>query len=72
MLNQLVAPAIVQGALFTIIAVGINILFPVTRIVNFAYGDLVAWAPLSVLIGVDKLHLPLGVSLVASTRSFCS
>lgn len=66
MLNELIVPAIVQGALFTLIAVGINIMFPVTGIVNFAYGDLMAWGPLGVLIGVDKFHWPLGVAIVGS------
>jgi branched-subunit amino acid ABC-type transport system permease component len=66
MLNQLIVPAIVQGALFTLIAVGINIMFPVTGVVNFAYGDLIAWAPLAVLIGVEKFHYPLWLALIGS------
>lgn len=66
MLNELVVPGVVQGALFTLIAVGINILFPVTGIVNFAYGDLITWGPLGVLIGVDKWHLALGVAILGS------
>lgn len=66
MLNELIVPAIVQGALFTLIALGINIMFPVTGVVNFAYGDLITWAPLGVLVGVDKLHLPLWVAFVGS------
>jgi branched-chain amino acid transport system permease protein len=65
-LNELIVPGVVQGALFTLIAVGINILFPVTGIVNFAYGDFIAWAPLAVLIGEDKLHVGLAVAIIGS------
>ena len=66
MLNELIVPAVVEGALFTLIAVGINILFPVTGIVNFAYGDFITWAPLGVLIGVDKFHVGLGFAILGS------
>lgn len=66
MLNILIVPAVVQGGLYTLVAIGVNIMFPVTGVVNFAYGDLMAWSPLAVLIGVNKLHVGLGVAILGS------
>ncbi|HVW40776.1 MAG TPA: branched-chain amino acid ABC transporter permease [Amycolatopsis sp.] len=66
MLNSIVIPAIVTGALYTLVALGLNVLVKVTGVVNFAHGDLLAWAPLAVLVATTKLHLPLAAALIVA------
>lgn len=61
-MNSIVVPAVVTGCQFALVALGINVLVRVTGIVNFAFGNLLGLAPLAVLVAIQKLNLPLGVS----------
>jgi len=62
--NNVVIPSLVTGCQFALVALGINFLARVTGIVNFAFANLIAFAPLVVLVGVQKWSLPLSVSLI--------
>jgi branched-subunit amino acid ABC-type transport system permease component len=64
--NTIVLPSLVTGCQFALVALGVNVLARVTGIVNFAFGNVIAFAPLVVLIGIQKWGLSLSVSLVLS------
>jgi branched-subunit amino acid ABC-type transport system permease component len=64
--NTIVVPALVTGCSYALVALGINVLARVTGIVNFAFANLIAFAPLVVLVGIQKWGLSLSLSLVLS------
>src|SRR3974377_1880727 len=57
---QFVIDALLQGALYSLLAVGMSLCFGVTRIINFAYGEFVMLGAygaywLSAIWGIDPL-----------------
>lgn len=60
MLLQLVANGLVTGSVIALAAVGVSIVYGILRLVNFAYGDLMAFGALAAY----GFNGPLGVPLV--------
>jgi branched-chain amino acid transport system permease protein len=61
-INTLLIPALVAGALYALVATGFNVLARTTGVLNFAQGNLIAAAPLAVLVCTEKLNLPVLVA----------
>src|SRR5579864_6098772 len=56
MFLQLVANGLVTGSVYAIAAVGVSLVYGILRLVNFAYGDMMAFGAL-IAYGVDgPLH----------------
>lgn len=63
MFLQLFANGLVTGSVIAIAAVGVSIVYGILRLVNFAYGDLMAFGALSAY----AFNGPLGLGLVPAT-----
>jgi branched-subunit amino acid ABC-type transport system permease component len=63
MFLQLVANGLVTGSVIAIAAVGVSIVYGILRLVNFAYGDFMAFGALAAY----AFNGPLGLPLVAAT-----
>src|SRR5437868_14201086 len=63
MFLQLVANGLVTGSVYAIAAVGVSLVYGILRLVNFAYGDMMAFGAL-IAYGVDG---PLHQSMVVAT-----
>jgi neutral amino acid transport system permease protein len=63
MFAQLFANGLVTGSVIAIAAVGVSIVYGILRLVNFAYGDFMAFGALAAY----AFNGPLGLGLVAST-----
>lgn len=63
MFLQLVANGLVTGSIYAIAAVGVSLIYGLLRLVNFAYGDMMAFGAL-IAYGVDG---PLHQSMVVAT-----
>src|SRR5579862_8402349 len=60
---QLVANGLVTGSIYAIAAVGVSLVYGILRLVNFAYGDFMAFGALAAY----AFNGPLGVPLVPAT-----
>ena len=63
MFAQLVANGLVTGSVIAIAAVGVSIVYGILRLVNFAYGDFMAFGALAAY----AFNGPLGLGMVPST-----
>jgi len=63
MFLQLLANGLVTGSVIAIAAVGVSIVYGILRLVNFAYGDFMAFGALAAY----AFNGPLGIELVAAT-----
>ena len=63
MFLQLLANGLVTGSVIAIAAVGVSVVYGILRLVNFAYGDFMAFGALAAY----AFNGPLGVPLVAAT-----
>src|SRR5918912_950698 len=63
MFLQLVANGLVTGSVIAIAAVGVSIVYGILRLVNFAYGDFLAFGALAAY----AFNKPLGIALVPAT-----
>lgn len=63
-LNLLLLPALVYGCIYALVATGFNLLEKSTKILNFAHGSLILWAPLGGLVLANLWGLPGVVGLV--------
>jgi len=62
---QLVANGLVEGSIYAIAAVGVSLVYGLLRLVNFAYGDMMAFGAL-IAYGVDgPLHQSMVVAALA-------
>lgn len=65
MFLQLVANGLVEGSIYAIAAVGVSLVYGLLRLVNFAYGDMMAFGAL-IAYGVDgPLHQSMVVAALA-------
>jgi branched-chain amino acid transport system permease protein len=64
-INTVLIPALVAGALYALVAAGFNVLARTTGVLNFAQGNLIAAAPLAVLVCTEKLGFPVPLAFVA-------
>jgi len=60
---QLVANGLVTGSVIAIAAVGVSLVYGILRLVNFAYGDFMAFGALAAY----AFNGPLGVGMIAAT-----
>ena len=59
MFLQLLANGLVTGSVIAIAAVGVSIVYGILRLVNFAYGDLMAFGALAAYAFNGPLGIPL-------------
>lgn len=62
---ELLIAGILLGGIYALMACGLNLVFGVMRVINFAHGDLLAVGALTTVSIVAGYHLPYGVALVA-------
>jgi branched-chain amino acid transport system permease protein len=61
---ELLVAGILLGGLYALMACGLNLVFGVMRVINFAHGDLIAVGALTTVSIVAGLKLPYAVALV--------
>lgn len=64
--NTVLIPALVSGALYALVATGFNVGARTTGVLNFAHGNLIALAPLAVLVCVRSLGFPVVLGFVGA------
>ena len=75
LLLQCLVDAILLGGLYSLMAIGLSLGFGVTRIINFAHGEMIMFGAYgayfgAVLLGVDPLlSLPIVALLVAAVSA---
>ncbi len=62
---ELLIAGILLGGLYALMACGLNLVFGVMRVINFAHGDMLAIGALTTVTIVTGLHLPFFVAIVA-------
>ena len=65
--NDVVWPGLVSGSLFALVALGINVVERVTKIVNFAHAQFIYWAPLATLLLVRQFDVPVALAFILAT-----
>jgi len=65
--NEVMWPGLVSGSLYALVALGINVVERVTKLVNFAHAQLILWAPLSVLLLTRQFHVPAAIAFFLAT-----
>ena len=63
-LTELVVGGILLGGVYALMACGLNLIFGVMRVINFAHGDVLAIAALSTVSMVIAFKLPFWVALL--------
>lgn len=63
-LTELLVGGILLGGVYALMARGLNLIFGVMRVINFAHGDVLALAALSTVSIVVGLKLPFCVAVV--------
>ncbi len=64
MFLQLLVNGLVTGSVIAIAAVGVSLVYGILRLVNFAYGDVMAFGAYAAYLGNVTLGLPLAVAVV--------
>ena len=64
MFLQLLASGLVTGSVIAIAALGVSVVYGILRIVNFAYGDVMAFGAFTACLCNVTWHLPLVLSVV--------
>jgi len=62
--TELLIAGILLGGLYALMACGLNLVFGVMRVINFAHGDLMAVGALTTVSLVAGMHLPYLVALI--------
>jgi branched-chain amino acid transport system permease protein len=62
---ELLIAGILLGGIYALMACGLNLVFGVMRVINFAHGDLLAVGALTTVSIVAGYHLPYAVALIA-------
>jgi branched-chain amino acid transport system permease protein len=63
--NFLLVPALVYGCIYALVATGFNLLERSTKVLNFAHGYLIMWAPMGALVVSSQHGLPPVVGLLS-------
>lgn len=63
-LIQYILTGLTVGCIYALIALGFNIIYNVTEVINFAQGEFAVWGGLAMVLLVQSLDLPLIVSFV--------
>jgi branched-chain amino acid transport system permease protein len=64
-LNDIVIPAMVNGSLYALVAVGFSLLERSTRILNFAHGDVIMWAAMAPIVTGVLWGAPVWIALLS-------
>lgn len=65
-ITELLIGGLLLGGLYALMACGLNLIFGVMRVINFAHGELMAIGALTTVSLVAGYHLPFWVALVAA------
>ena len=65
-LLQYTISGLTVGAIYALVAIGYNIIYNVTEIINFAQGEFVVLGGLFAVFFVGTLHLPIAVAFFAA------
>jgi branched-chain amino acid transport system permease protein len=57
-MNDFFVPTVIYGCLYSLVATSFNIMEKSTRVLNFATGYLIMWAPMAALVFTIRFHLP--------------
>lgn len=68
-LETVVVPGLSSGALYALIAIAFALLFRVTGVLNFAQGNLVMFAPISLLVLHEKWGVPVVLAYVLAVAA---
>jgi branched-chain amino acid transport system permease protein len=63
-INNILIPGLTTGATYALIALGFNVLYRTTKVLNFANGALVTAGPMLVIVAENKWSLPIGLGYV--------
>jgi branched-chain amino acid transport system permease protein len=63
-INSIVVAGLAAGSIYALIALGFNAMWKSVRVLNFAYGDLVMWAPMAALVARQVYGLPTVIALI--------
>jgi branched-chain amino acid transport system permease protein len=66
-LLQYTISGLTVGAIYALVAIGYNIIYNVTEIINFAQGEFVVLGGLFAVLFVGSLHLPIAVASFSVT-----
>ncbi len=61
--NNVIVPALVAGAIYSLVGLGFSVVERTTGVLNFAHGALIMWAPMAALIGYELWHWPASVAI---------
>ena len=59
---QYILSGLTVGCIYALIALGFNIIYNVTEVINFAQGEFAVWGGLAMVLAVQSLNLPLIVN----------
>jgi branched-chain amino acid transport system permease protein len=65
-ITELIIGGLLLGGLYALMACGLNLIFGVMRVINFAHGELMAVGALTTVSLVGGYHLPFWVAVVAA------
>ncbi|MFH1115992.1 MAG: branched-chain amino acid ABC transporter permease [Pseudomonadota bacterium] len=68
-LIQFILSGLTVGCIYALIALGFNIIYNVTEVINFAQGEFAVWGGLAMAVLVQTLDLPLIVNFVIAVAS---
>jgi branched-chain amino acid transport system permease protein len=63
---QYILSGLTVGCIYALIALGFNIIYNVTEVINFAQGEFAVWGGLTMALAVQTLELPLIVNFAIS------
>ena len=63
---QYVLSGLTVGCIFALIALGFNIIYNVTEVINFAQGEFAVWGGLVMVLLIQTLPLPLIVNFAVA------
>ena len=63
---QYILSGLTVGCIYALIALGFNIIYNVTEVINFAQGEFAVWGGLTMALAVQMLNLPLIVNFAIS------
>ena len=63
---QYIFAGLTVGAIYALVALGFNIIYNVTEVINFAQGEFVVWGGLILAVLAESLEIPLFFSFFIS------
>jgi branched-chain amino acid transport system permease protein len=69
---QYLVSGIAFGSIYAMVAIGFNIIYNATGIINFAQGEFVMLGGMLMVFAVDNLHLPLSAAILFAVVVVCA